>query len=146
MPGESSNSAGKEITVDPKTVVKEFFTSYERGDLDETWRSWLADDLVVHPVLGQQFTRQSWLEAEKMLVAALEDLRVTVLDQIAEGNKIATRYAITGRQTKEFFGNPSYGRTGTLTGTNLDIIKDDKIVEHWAELAMMQFLQQLRGS
>ncbi|MCZ4122320.1 ester cyclase [Streptomyces sp. H39-S7] len=51
---------------------------------------------------------------EKNLLDAFTALRVEVLDQIAEGTKVATRWQLTATQTSEFFGVPSQGRTATL--------------------------------
>lgn len=126
-----------------KTIAREFWESWGRGDLDATWRQYVADDIVIHPSSGYEFTRQSWLEAEKALHAAFEDIKVTVVDQIEDGDMVATRWAVTARQSGEFFGVPSSGRTATLTGTTFDRVQDGKLAEHWAEVGVPQFLQQL---
>jgi steroid delta-isomerase-like uncharacterized protein len=126
-----------------KTIAREFWESWGRGDLDGTWRQYVAADIVVHPSSGYEFTRQSWLEAEKALHAAFVDIKVTVVDQIADGDMVATRWAVTARQTAEFFGVPSSGQTATLTGTTFDRVQDGKLAEHWAEVGVAQFLQKL---
>ena len=126
-----------------KTIAREFWESWGRGDLDATWRQYVADDIVIHPSSGYEFTRQSWLEAEQALHAAFEDIKVTVVDQIEDGDMVATRWAVTARQSGEFFGVPSSGRTATLTGTTFDRVQDGKLAEHWAEVGVPQFLQQL---
>jgi len=126
-----------------KTIAREFWESWGRGDLDATWRQYVADDIVIHPSSGYEFTRQSWLEAEKALHAAFEDIKVTVVDQIEDGDMVATRWAVTARQSGEFFGVPSSGRTAILTGTTFDRVQDGKLAEHWAEVGVPQFLQQL---
>ncbi len=71
--------------MDPKTVVREFWASYEKGDLDATWSTYVSPGLVIHPPIGFDFTRESWLGAEKALVASLDGVRVEVLDQVVEG-------------------------------------------------------------
>ena len=129
--------------MEPKTVVRQYWASFEKGDLDTTWETYVDLDLVVHPASGFEFTRDSWLATEKSLVDSFTDLRVEVLDQVAEGDKVATRFRMTATQTAEFFGVPSSGRTATLTGTTVDRVRDDRIVEHWAEVGVPGFLQQL---
>ena len=126
-----------------KTIAREFWESWGRGDLDVTWRQYVADDIVVHPSSGFEFNRQSWLDTEKALQAAFEAITVTVVDQIENGDMVATRWAVTARQTGEFFGVPSTGRTATLTGTTFDRVQDGKLAEHWAEVGVAPFLQQL---
>ena len=58
--------------MDPKTVVQEFWTSYNSGDLDETWKTYVAEDLIVHPPAGVELDRASWLATEKGFFAALK--------------------------------------------------------------------------
>jgi predicted ester cyclase len=132
--------------MDNKTTIRQFWADYEKGDLDSTWTRFVAPDLIIHPSSGYQFTRESWLDAEKALFASFDDIKLDVIDQIAEGDKVATRWALTARQTAEFFGVPSQGRTATLTGTTVDVVRDGKIIEHWAEVGVPLFLQKLAGA
>ena len=43
-------------------------------------------------------------------------------------------------------GVSSRGGTATLTGILLDRIRDDKIIEHWAEVGLSHFLQVLSAA
>jgi len=126
-----------------KIIAREFWESWGRGDLDATWNQYVSDDIVIHPSSGYEFTRQSWLDAEKALHGAFADIEVRVVDQIGDGDMVATRWSVTARQTGEFFGVPSTGKTATLTGTTFDRVQDGKLAEHWAEVGVPQFLQQL---
>ena len=129
--------------MDCKTVVKKFWASYNRGNIDETWKTYVAEDLIVHPPSGVRLDRESWLTMEKALFAAFEDVDVKVLEQVAEGDMVASRWSLTARQRAEFMGVPSRGRTATVTGILMDRVRDGKIVEHWAELGLPHFLQVL---
>jgi predicted ester cyclase len=126
-----------------KTVAREFWESWGRGDLDATWRDYVAEDIIVYRSSGYDFTRETWLEAEKALHAAFEDIRIEVLDQVEDGDMVATRWAVTGRQTGEFFGVTPSGKTATLTGTSFNRVRDGKLSENWAEVGVPLFLQQL---
>jgi predicted ester cyclase len=129
--------------VEPRNVVKEFWASYNRGNLDETWKIYVADDIVVHPSGGHELDHEGWLADEKALSAAFEAIDAKVLDQVAEGDMVASRWSFTGRQTAEFMGVSSPGRTATLTGMLFDRIRDGKIIEHWAEVGLAHFLELL---
>lgn len=131
--------------MDARTTVRNFWESYEKGDLDKTWEHFVASDIVIHPSSGYEFTRETWMGAEKALFASFEDVKIDVIDQVQEGDKVATRWSLTARQTGEFFGVPSQGRTATLTGTTVDRVRDGKIIEHWAEVGVPLFLQRLSG-
>jgi predicted ester cyclase len=80
---------------------------------------------------------------EKKVFAAFEDVDAKVLDLVAEGYMVAYRWSLTVRQTAEFMGVPSRGRTATCTGMFFDRIRDNKIAEHWASLQFPHFLQVL---
>ena len=126
-----------------QTTAREFWESWGRGDLTTTWTDFVSDDIVIHPSSGYEFTRDSWLEADQSLHDAFDDVHLDVLDQIANGDMVATRWSVTGRQHSDFFGVPSSGKTATLTATVFDRVKNGKIIEHWAEVGVPQFLQQL---
>ena len=129
--------------MDPKTVVNEFWQTYARGQLDDAWSKYLAEDIIVHPPPPMELDREGWLGTEKAFFAAFDDIDVKVLDQVAEGDKVASRWSMTARQTEEFYGVPSRGRTATVTGTYIDAVRDGKIVEHWSEMSLPQFMQAL---
>lgn len=129
--------------MDPKNVVQRFWESYGQGRLDETWETYIAKDIIMHPPAGVELDRESWLAMEKAFLAAFEDVQVHVLEQVAEGDMVASRWRLTGRQVAEFMGVPSHGQTATVTGILLDRIHDDTIAEHWAELGLGHFLQSL---
>lgn len=130
-------------TTTAATIAREFWESWGRGDLEATWAEYVHPDIVVHPSSGYEFNRESWLHTEQALQAAFTDIEVKVLGQIEDGAMVATRWSVTARQTGEFFGVPSSGKTATLTGTTFDRVQDGKLAEHWAEVGVSPFLQQL---
>ena len=38
---------------------------------------------------------------------------------------------------------PSQGRTATVQGTFIDLVRGGKIVEHWSEMSFPEFMQAL---
>ena len=127
---------------DAKTVVRDFYESYNGRDLDSTWERYIAANLVNH-AMGGAYQRSEWLAMDKTLFPAFADLHVEVLDQVSEGDKAATRCVMHGTQTGEFFGIPPRGNTAYLTGTSVDRVANGLIVEHWGEIDLSAFLQQL---
>jgi steroid delta-isomerase-like uncharacterized protein len=127
-----------------KQVVRDFYKSYNDRDLDTTWERYIAADLVNH-AMGGAYQRAEWLAMDKTLFVGFADLYVEVLDQVGEGDKVATRYVMHGTQTGEFFGIPASGNKASLTGTSFDRITNGKIAEHWADIDLGSFMQQLSG-
>jgi steroid delta-isomerase-like uncharacterized protein len=127
---------------DAKQVVRDFYESYNDRDLDTTWERYIAADLV-NRAMGGAYQRAEWLAMDKTLFVGFADLHVEVLDQVGEGDKVATRYVMHGTQTGEFFGIPASGNKASLTGTSFDRITNGKIAEHWADIDLGSFMQQL---
>jgi predicted ester cyclase len=123
-------------------LAREFYESYNQKDLDASFARYVSLDLVNH-VMGGAFDRAGWLGADKTLFPAFENFTLTVLDQVGEGDKVATRYRLGGTHTGEFFGIPASGNTAFLTGTSVDRVVGGQIAEHWGDLDFTGFLQQL---
>jgi predicted ester cyclase len=123
-------------------VVRSFYEGYNDRDLDTTYEQYVSHDLINH-AFGGAYDREGWLEVDKGLVAAFEDLHVEVLDQIVQGDRVATRFSMTGSQTGEFFGIAASGARATLTGTAFDRIENEKIAEHWSDSDLGGFMTQL---
>jgi predicted ester cyclase len=74
---------------------------------------------------------------------ALPDLTYTVEDQITEGDKVATRYKVSGTHQGEFFGVPPTGERVQMTGIMIDCFEGGKMVEEWPEYDLLGVMRQL---
>jgi predicted ester cyclase len=66
-----------------------------------------------------------------MTHAAFPDGRMTVEDQIAEGDIVVTRWTARGSHQGEYLGAPPTGRQVTIHGVDIDRIAGGRIVESW---------------
>lgn len=97
-----------------RTVVLDFWASYNTGNIEEAWSQFIADHVVLHPPADVELTRESWKVFEHGFVAAFDCMNVKVNDQVSEGNKVATRWTLTAVDQKaEFMGIGPSGRTAT---------------------------------
>ncbi|MEZ4660133.1 MAG: ester cyclase [Caldilineaceae bacterium] len=78
-----------------------------------------------------------------MYRAAFAGLHFTLHDQLAEGDKVTTRWQATGIHSGEIMGIPPTGRQMSITGISIDRIADGKIVEAWTNWDALGMLQQL---
>jgi steroid delta-isomerase-like uncharacterized protein len=122
-----------------RRVIEE---AYNRGDLgvvDEV----AASDLVIHAsseeIRGPEGAKQ-YIVA---LRAGFPDLRLTIEDQIAEGDKVVTRWTARGTHRGTFQNVPATGRKIRLSGTDIDRIIGGKVVECWAHVDELQLMRQL---
>src|SRR5215203_6327890 len=75
---------------------------------------------------------------------AVPDLTYTVEDQVAEDDKVVSRYTVSGTHQGEFFGVPGTGKRIEMTGINIDRFDEGgKLVEEWPEYDLLGAMKQL---
>ena len=78
-----------------------------------------------------------------MFLAAFPDMRVTIEDELAEGNKVMTRGYFTGTHKGDFQGIPPTGKQIKVKYIDIWLVENDKLVENWVRLDELGMLQQL---
>ena len=79
----------------------------------------------------------------KGFIDAVSGFQETVEDQIAEGDKVATRLSGRGIHSGNVMGAPPTGKQLTWRALVLSRLVDGKIAEEWVEFDGLSFLQQL---
>ncbi len=104
-----------------------------------------ATDYVGHPSGYEQATRgpEGVKEYVGGLRGAASDLTVNVEDQVAEGDKVVTRWIAQGTHDGELMGIAPTGRSATVTGITIQRLQDGRVVEGWTNWDLMGLLQQL---
>ena len=75
---------------------------------------------------------------------AVPDLTYTVDDQVAEGDKVVSRYTATGTHQGEFFGVPGTGKRVEFTGIQIDRFDESgKMIEEWPEYDLLGAMRQI---
>lgn len=127
-----------------KAILRRFFEEvYNQGNLA------VADDLVAadyvshNPAPGEAPGREGLKAFVAYLRRALADLHVTIEAQVAEEDRVATRYTIRGRQEGEFAGIPPTGKLVIITATSMHRIEDGRIRESWLNWDTLGLIQQL---
>ena len=122
-----------------------------RRALEDSWQDpsvfdeLISSDYVGHdpalpePIRGPQGAKDNF----KQYSDAFEGAHITVKDQIAEGDAVATRWEGRGRHTGELMGVPPTGKEVVVEGLNLTRLRDGKIVEEWSNWDTLGMLQQV---
>jgi predicted ester cyclase len=77
------------------------------------------------------------------LTTAFPDLKYTVEDLVAEGEKVVARASVRGTMKGDFQGMKATGKTATWTEIHIGRFVNGKVVEHWATIDQLGMLQQL---
>lgn len=81
---------------------------------------------------------------EMFFFYAFSNIRTTVEDQIAEGDRVASRVKMYADHTGEYQSIPSTGARTKFAFIDISRIEEGRIVEEWAEFDMGSILRQLR--
>ena len=127
-----------------KTLLQRFFEEiYNQGNLTAADELVAADYMSHNPAPGEAPGREGLKAFVAYLRRAFADLHVTVEAQVAEGERVATRYTIRGRQAGEFAGFPPTGKLVTITAISMHRIADGRIQESWLNWDMLGLIRQL---
>jgi steroid delta-isomerase-like uncharacterized protein len=74
---------------------------------------------------------------------AFPDLHFTVEDQVAEGDKVVTRFVFHGTHRGSLMGIPPTGRQVHMEGISIYRIADGQMQEAWVQYDILGLLQQL---
>jgi steroid delta-isomerase-like uncharacterized protein len=130
-------------TEENKAIAMRAVEAINAGDMS-LFESLLAPDGVEHAAPpGMPPTRETALQFMTMLRAAFPDLRYTIEDVIAEGDRVVQRATARGTMKGEFLGMPATGKSATWGEMHIVRVKGGKIVEHWASVDQLGMLQQL---
>lgn len=122
-----------------------------RRVIEEAWNRGNLDviDQHMHPAYTRKenTTTVQGLQETKQLMTnyrqAFPDVHITIEEEIAEGDKIATRYTASATHTGTFMGIAPTGKHVTINGMGFRRIVDGKIVESWHIFDRLSLLQQL---
>jgi steroid delta-isomerase-like uncharacterized protein len=75
--------------------------------------------------------------------AAFPDVRLTIEQQVAEGEFVTTRWSARGTHQGDLMGIAATGKQATVTGITIDRIVDGRFVETWTNWDTLGLMQQL---
>jgi steroid delta-isomerase-like uncharacterized protein len=129
-----------------KTVSRRFFEEvWNKGNLS------VLDEIITKDHVNSGPGTISGLpngpEGSKQFVTAYRnafpDLHLTIDEQIAEGDKVVTRWTAQGTHQGELAGLPATGKSSTVSGIVVDRIANGKIAESWGIFDEFGLMQQL---
>jgi len=127
-----------------KAVVRRFFEeAWNKGNLAVLEETYAADVVSHNSAPGLP----AGIEGAKlflgMYLAAFPDTQMEIEDQVAEGDKVVTRWAASGTHKGELMGIPASGKPVKVTGITIDRLESGKIVEEWGTFDQLGMLQQI---
>ena len=130
--------------MEPKEVVRRFVDEYQSGGDERAFDELIHPDLLDHTrppgiAPGALGVRQQF----DGFRASFSGFRATILDQLAEGDKVVTRKLFTGTHDGPFQGVAPTGREVEIHVIDIVRVAGDQIVEHWGLVDRLGVLAQL---
>ena len=129
---------------DAKKIVQRLIEEPWKGNLD------VIDELIAPGYIGQAAAEPEPIRGPQGLRTFIEtyltgfpDGRIIVDDQIAEGDKVATRWTARGTQTGEIAGIAPTGKEVTVIGLTISRLEGDLVIEEWITWDTLGMLVQL---
>ena len=127
-----------------KVIMRRFWEVWEEGDIDR------LDELLAHEYVNRALATpdlppgpEGVKEVVSMFRSGMPDLRVVIEDMIAEGDRVATRYALEGTHGGQLFGIAPTGRHLSIKSMTVERLSGGKIVEHWRVTDELDMMRQL---
>jgi len=118
---------------------EEVFNAGKIELIDELFAPNFVDHDPSNPLPGLDGVRQ----LVSMYRGAFPDLRLTVEDEITEGDKVVTRFTGRGTHKGPLMGIPPTGKRVTITAIDILRFENGRIVEHWGNQDLLGMMQQL---
>ena len=127
-----------------ETVVRFNKECVEQGNLN-SFKELLADDVINYsaPAGMPKGPESFYYFLNEILRKGFPDLKVEILDQIAEGDKVTTRKAIKATHTGELMGIPPSNKAVEINVIDIIRLKDGKYVEHWGMSNLADIVKEI---
>jgi steroid delta-isomerase-like uncharacterized protein len=126
-----------------KQVVRQFFEAADRQDIEGMGQLVSSTNYFFHfpgmPPMDWNTHKQFFTA----FTSSFPDLRHEIVDLVAEGDKVAVRFNVTGTHKGELQGIPPTGKEVSFSAIDFISMIDGKIAEDWLSVDMMGLMQQI---
>lgn len=130
-----------------KAIVRRYLEDvFAGGDLDVIAQLFDPNYVEHDPASDEEIRGHDGVRRDLSIYqSALSDLEITVDDQVAEGDRVATRATMRATHVEELLGVPPTGNRVRVTGIVLHRVSGGKLVEGWWNWDTLGLLQQIGG-
>ena len=126
-----------------KALVRRFVEEVQNQHNLDALDALFSPDFVDHSGMTNPPNREGTKGFFTMMFAAFPDMRFTIRQQLAEGDKVMTHKTFQGTHQGPFMGIPATGKQVAFDVIDILTVADGKITEHWTVGDMLSLMQQL---
>ena len=121
----------------------EIVTEGSLDTLEDALAEVYADDIILHESDEDVRGIEGLKQFVSMIRSAIPDLRITLEEDIAEEDKVVSRWRAQGTHQGELMGIAPTGNQVIITGITIHRIEEGKIVEEWENWDALGLMQQI---
>ena len=115
-----------------KAVVRTYLERLVNDGDFEAWPELIAGETLSFN--GQPMSRSDLERMRAGFLEILPDMHIEVVEQIAEGEIVASRVTVTGTHLGDYMGLKASGKELSFGGITYDQLRDGKLVAVWHEM------------
>ena len=132
---------GEDLKRVARRYYDEVFGRRNTAALDELF----APDFVGHSAAVGTYDLADVRRGVERAHEGMPDDEVVIEDQLAEGDRVVTRFSYRWKHDQSVFGEEPSGRWLTMEGVQIDRLEDGKIAERWEIKDQWSVATQLGG-
>jgi steroid delta-isomerase-like uncharacterized protein len=127
-----------------REVVRAFIEEVLNQGRFERMSDLVKEDFIeLDPLPGQQQGREGLKAVLMEMKSAFPDIHWVILEMIAEGDKVATRFTWSGTHRDQFLGIPATGKSVEVKGVVIDRLEAGKMADSRILMDTLGLMQQL---
>ena len=131
------------MSAENKALMQQFIDGMNAQDASFVGR-FVAPNYVEHdPMPGQAPGAQGLQDMMQMFYAGFPDMKGTLEDQVAEGDKVVSRLTFSGTHQGDYLGMPATGKSFSIEAVDIFRFEGSMIAERWGQGDTMGMMQQL---
>lgn len=128
-------------TAHTRDVATRFFEACNTHDLDRIMGFFHPD--IVHHARLSDYPKEGIAFVYELTLQAFPDLRWTIVEMIAEGDRVATLIRYDGTHSGDYLGVSNTGKKVDFFSINIARVVGDQFIEHRGVLDELHLLTQI---
>ncbi len=126
-----------------KQISKEWHESFGTETLKNSYDKYLHENFKADFFGGQQVNKANYIKQDQQFATAFSPNRITVTEQVAEGNKVVSLMTWTATQIADLPGMPAADKSFTVKGFAIDYFENGKVIKHFPLFDQFEMMKQL---
>jgi steroid delta-isomerase-like uncharacterized protein len=121
-----------------KTIARRFVEEIFNARKTEMAKNFVTPNITYHGMAEEVRSLEDFKRWVAEDLSAFPDMKVTILDDFGEDNKVAIRWNLKATHEKDFADSPATQKKSQAQGVDIFHFEGDKIKEAWTVTVLAQ--------